>query len=750
MVADFKVLSIAQSTPWPCALNTITVSISANIPLALATMRCEPFITISGLKGACLVTSSVELTNIPAASDGQSAFSTVSNYSTGGNGNLAVKPVQDMDANAVRVFSFKINNPVDSQPAPLFQITSTGIPICVKTMKRDCDYEYLRDPTLNRTQIAQRNDDYGPIQLNCSAKATVLPAANSQIACIKLADTAVFGSTRGAIFESHPRDAEPLLVHAPAFITRKIGQNSSYPGDVNRITVTIRSNIDIPRGSLVTFMAFNNSCALTGPKKLHSNTFDDSDLRYHSGSHVRFFGSHVNDEAGGQGMWDDIEKMLKLYVVEDIDAGKFITFAFDVNNPKCGQPAQGVCIRAKSFCSGESCRRKDMLIPRRLMEHDTSVLPTACSPPFSQFVTSQQSTQQASKAPLMVLQPLILLANLSHTSAWACAMNTLTLVFRTNVPLYTKMSPTVTIDLSTSHGSQTPAGQLDVTFAGLSVQADWNPVTGQLVFLLPIDTDPCTTYAIDFTLKNRKCQNTAPPAYYLQIATSSVCTVSRNMWTVGNTDACLPRIQISAAPLTQCSLSSRPLQVHGGSCSNENSIATFTVKNVTQSSCLPGCNNTISIQVMVNLPLPAQACAAGTQQKIDIVFDPAAFVGCENDACIIAYNTLPYFTPSWKAGTLTLTVAQDIQACTMYRIDMTVTNNVARQQLSRTTLPTISAAGPVSISPVGMEVEGSDCRRPFEVLQPIFKVANIGQSSTISQKSQSQIRMHQPNQYSID
>ena len=371
--------------------------------------------------------------------------------------------------------------------------------------------------------------------------------------------------------------------------------------------------------------------------------------------------------------------MLKLHVVVNITAGSYYTFAFDVQNPLCGQPAQPVCIRAKGFCTGKSCRHKELIIPRRLMEHDKSKFDTSCG------------AMQGYKAPLQVVQPTITLASLEHTSPWASETNNLTLRLRTNVPLLTKVSPKLTIYLSQQHGSQTPAGSLDMTFAGQQTTGTWNPVTGTLEMLLPIDTVACETYNITFSLKNRACQHNAPTTY-VEITSGSVCSIARNMWTSPDADpgVCFERKEITPVPLQTCGLSASPLQVHGGPCNNEAATATFTQKRVYQSSCLPGCNNTITVELMANVPIPAHQ-----DQKIVLDFY------LPEDVCIAQYNVKPHFMPSWSERKLILTVEQSMEACTYYNITFTVTNDMIETRLADLQSPTVMATGAVTIPKIG-------------------------------------------------
>ena len=214
----------------------------------------------------------------------------------------------------------------------------------------------------------------------------------------------------------------------------------------------------------------------------------------------------------------------------------------------------------------------------------------------------------------------------------------------------------------------------------------------------------------------------------------------------------------------------RTAQVHGGPCNNEAATATFTTKRIYQSSCYPGCNNTITVEIMANVrsahcsptihlcvclcviihvygfslslsldpeirqvfdscvlqvPIPAHS-----SQKIVIEF------GLTEDVCIVKYDVLPYFTPSWTPSTLTLVVQQDMMACTHYNITFTVTNAVAKHSFSPKAQTLISAVGNIAIPSEELEQglqAGSDsdsnCDKPFEVERPAFDVKSIGQST---------------------
>jgi hypothetical protein len=407
-----------------------------------------------------------------------------------------------------------------------------------------------------------------------------------------------------------------------------------------------------------------------------------------------------------------------LHVVVDIPAGTLVSFSFEVTNPLCGQVSQPVCIRAKSFCAGDQCQHKELVIPRRLMEHDMA----------KSNINTCAATQQGYAEPMMVLKPEITKATLTHSSPWANSDNTLKMIFTTNVHLFTRVKPTITIEFSNQHYSQTPAGQVAVTVKEVggddvgTYNAEWDPATGKLA--IPLDTvakdfEPCKDYEFTWILKNRQCQNAAPTAT-VGITSEAQCTLARNMWTdPANPDAgmCFDTKQITAVPLTSCSVQSDPLQVIGGSCDAGGATdATFTVKTISQSSCLPGCVNTVTIAIKANVPIPAHAT-----QKIDIQFGNLV-----SQPCIVGYGVVPHFEETWSQNMLSLEVVLDLDACVEYTITFDVTNDVAAHSFAS---PAISASGTVIIPSANMVLEADACDKPFEVSAPTFLVTNIGQSN---------------------
>jgi len=98
---------------------------------------------------------------------------------------------------------------------------------------------------------------------------------------------------------------------------------------VNRITVTLRSNVDLPIGGLVTISVLHKACMTSGSMMLHENTDSKWNLSSSAAGHKDVFAAQKGG-TGGHGMWDDVEKMLKLHVVVNITAGSYYTFGFNM------------------------------------------------------------------------------------------------------------------------------------------------------------------------------------------------------------------------------------------------------------------------------------------------------------------------------------------------------------------------------------------------------------------------------------
>jgi len=163
--------------------------------------------------------------------------------------------------------------------------------------------------------------------------------------------------------------------------------------------------------------------------------------------------------------------------------------------------------------------------------------------------------------------------------------------------------------------------------------------------------------------------------------------------------------------------------------------AVFTKKLISQSSALPGCNNTISVTIVQNVPLPANG------SSLIITFNPNISVGLkEGNVTLRGLDATSFNSVGvWSAAnnSLRLAVSSDLPVCTNISFEFTVCNPASvaspmSEILLQDSKPVnISAEGAgVRIRPVEMDSAHLPTdAQPLRVYAPLFTVKKIGQSS---------------------
>jgi hypothetical protein len=298
------------------------------------------------------------------------------------------------------------------------------------------------------------------------------------------------------------------------------------------------------------------------------------------------------------------------------------------------------------------------VIPRRLMTPDTSTVLSGIH-------------NAGDAAPLKIYKPGILTLTMIHATPWPSRNNTLTVIMKLNVPLLlSAFAPRITI--SNLVWTLTPSGPLPLTISydsggvvNTSMHGAFDQAVGALVFVPPYDTVAGRAYTITFALENRKCERTAP--------------VTR----MSITGICFDHKDVDRLTYSACNTLTRPLEVLGGPCGvGAASAARFTLKNISQSTPYPGCNNTITVEITTSIPLSHTEQAA-----IEIDFADSLEIGTlDGPIHLGGADRLMFFgglsnetgTGMWNRATnmLILNVAegQELLACTLYIVTITVVN----------------------------------------------------------------------------
>jgi hypothetical protein len=290
-VAEVRFLkaTMKQSTPFPAAVNTLTVNLKLDEDLT-ADASCGVRIVISGLAGAC-VTASDQILNLGGSDRAK--------FSAAAGSNVHSKAKWDPDTDSVTlflspvggglventeyVFTFDVRNPSAGQESPAISIEAFGIPI--------------------------------------PKQAIVKNPAN-------LPPPDVFGGTE--------IEADPLyvrgLVSASGFLKKIIAQSSADPGATNVITMTLQMNVPLTQSS-------------------PASAITVSGLRGASASHGTMPLTRVTQATSGtfDGTWNDVDKTLVLVVTQDTKAGKDYKITFTVTNDMKAQTSPVIMIQASGI-----------------------------------------------------------------------------------------------------------------------------------------------------------------------------------------------------------------------------------------------------------------------------------------------------------------------------------------------------------------------------------------------------------------
>eukprot|EP00291_Cryptomonas_curvata_P019149 CAMPEP_0172155968 /NCGR_PEP_ID=MMETSP1050-20130122/2927_1 /TAXON_ID=233186 /ORGANISM="Cryptomonas curvata, Strain CCAP979/52" /LENGTH=931 /DNA_ID=CAMNT_0012824939 /DNA_START=1785 /DNA_END=4577 /DNA_ORIENTATION=+ len=200
----FVQTSIGQSTPFPCDDNIIQVTLSTNVPLIFQGSLCTPHFTIRGLTGSQSVSANL------SANQDKIAFATPLPWNRIPGelllpvlSRIQVGTSFGISAGTVYVFSISLTNQAQPQDPPAISITSS----------------------LSFGQWSQMSRD----------GTTVLPQYEAQLG-----------------------DAQPLKIFAARLITKKIGQSVPYPGCLNTLTITLRTNVDLIPTNCPSFLRIFN------------------------------------------------------------------------------------------------------------------------------------------------------------------------------------------------------------------------------------------------------------------------------------------------------------------------------------------------------------------------------------------------------------------------------------------------------------------------------------------------------------
>jgi len=397
---------IGQSSPYPCAVNTLTVTLRLNVglvpPGGFALPDAGEFtagspvgisIVLAGLQGAsspnfrtwladgqnaeCLDISGLASPCLEVAGPDSSYLKKVGKWRNHTNRfDEETKTlelfVEKLTPRSRLVFSFQVTNNRTGQPSPNVTIATTGVVIAPTLLEKDW--------------------------------ITRLPN----------------------VYQARPGDAHPLLVYTPIFELKHIGQTTPYPGAHNQLLITLALNVDVRTTGCHYYDAvylelsgFKNGESWDGPL-----AYKDPVPRGAVGtvSSRPLLGArpvNMSNYQAGQLYWHGRSghKRYSSKVMQDVPAGKRFMLQLDVINVATPQESPDIQI----LTSG-------LVIPPQPMHRDMQTVLADIYQPMASWA-----------APLKIIQPEFVLKHIGQTYPFPGKDNTIKVTMSFNVDLFPRV-----------------------------------------------------------------------------------------------------------------------------------------------------------------------------------------------------------------------------------------------------------------------------------------------------------------------
>jgi hypothetical protein len=332
VVPEFLTRSIAQSTCLAGATNILTLTLTSNMYLS---HHHKAIITISPLTGA-KASSSVVLLSVPGGNSAADLFWDAS-------------PEREAEA-AASAFS-RARAPPNPSAESLRSLALSrnssgrwGCGSCAyetlylhlapgRVMMANVAYIFqavLRNPRSDEWEIPQRHALLAPLTIAASSNGY----AQFVRAHVQLPIEARDGVANGS---------QPLMVVAPYFSLRRIGQSSTGQGALNTLVVTLISPFSIPANSSITISGLRGAQLNEGPTPLRNITSSPSNCS--TGTCAGFFrAGPAAEPCSGDGYWSRNASSLVMYLCNATLPYQLTVFSFNVTNPLSGQEASPVTL----------------------------------------------------------------------------------------------------------------------------------------------------------------------------------------------------------------------------------------------------------------------------------------------------------------------------------------------------------------------------------------------------------------------
>jgi hypothetical protein len=423
--ASFIVRRMGQSTPYPNAANTLTLTFAANVVLSggniIRISGALPVVTtgLCGILGSagCFVTLGGSAASMLHATAEDAATSTLANPSRASWDAIAqtltmyISASTSVAAQTVHTLSIAVRNPSVPQQAPALAIAyltaASGAIVASNTIQSEAGAPWSTSTTTTLTgdltsdavivlvanaatagitagTMIQIDDEIMSVSrvqgtttlavtrgvsgsIAAAHASTYTTVARNSVSTTGYSTSTMPTLVRAVVYGSYLGDAAPLSVRKPEFLSSYAVQSTPYPGSVNTITVTFSVNVASPSGSASVYVSgMHGALARSGPGQVPL-----------AGTHASMFTGELNGTATSTGYWEggDAHAMEAFFFEAGMPAVEY-SFSFNVVNPFTAQaaPYVSISLRAPSaYLNGDATGLTHTLLYRDAVASDNQL-----------------------------------------------------------------------------------------------------------------------------------------------------------------------------------------------------------------------------------------------------------------------------------------------------------------------------------------------------------------------------------------
>ena len=537
--------------------------------------------------------------------------------------------------------------------------------------------------------------EQSPPTISISASATA-PASGIALVATETPGFAILGSTRGT---------DPMRVVVPEFVARTASQSTPVSGAANKITLELQVSVDLSGAdaSVIVLSDFTGA-GLDPVVTLEAVSGGNSGVNLFCG----------DDGTSRLGEWDSAASTLTLWFCPEqtMHVGQKYAIAFTITNPAGDQESPRLMIKARGdFVQTEA-------VP--LVKSTATVLGIA-----------------GGASPLKVVVPMFTTKRIAQSTPISSVSNVITVTLQSTIDLSSSMSAAITISLQglVQAGSQitiqdSGSGEPFASLIGkgtVSRRVTW--IQGQQQMLMEVCSGKTLVHSSDFVfsfiIMNPAKDQTSLAIWVGAYTTMAVIADSR--------------MDTPHARVVGVVNGSDPLQIV---------VPIFNEKLVSQSTPLPGVDNTVTLLLQSSINLAASDYSAITIRGFSgVVADlEAAFSVLKNglsNVDLFCEADSPaggnYGVWNQESGTLVLKVCsgQIFEAGASYEVKWVVQNP---QDAQASPSIFIQAFGTATFLLVAVDKPGTDILgvsngvHPLLVITPTFVAKMLAQSNFLSKE----------------